>query len=294
MENDSAPPDSPKQNTSPAARDPLIRYSVFAALGCAGVCMIFTILYVFSYSLDSTLSFERHFDSYLASANSGNLSTVLGLHMAQNRMFLQSCGMVAGIFFAFLGLALFLVGIQGTTDATGEIRDYSTNVRRLAPGGIILLASMIFVGVSAMHPIDLQLSPTGIPTAAPTAAVEPPAAQPAAPAATQPAAAQPATTQPATQSQAAPAPQTVPQTAPAQQPTTTTAHLTPQSAPMSAPLSATHPMLQLPAPQQSTQQPATTPAQIPAQRPVSRPVLVPVNQPAPAPNRVPPVHHFQP
>ena len=286
MENDPAPPESPKQNTSPAARDPLIRYSVFAALGCAGVCMIFTILYVFSYSLDSTLSFERHFDSYLASANSGNLSTVLGLHMAQNRMFLQSCGMVAGIFFAFLGLALFLVGIQGTADATGEIRDYSTNIKRLAPGGIILLASMIFVGVSAMHPIDLQLTPAGITSTAPTAAVEP-APQPAAPAATQPAAAQPATTQPATQSQVAPAPQTVPQTAPTQQPPTTTAHLTPQSAPMSAPLSATHPTLQLPT-QQSTPQPAT----IPAQRPASRPVLVPVNQSAAA--HLPPVHHFQP
>ena len=289
MENDSAIPDSPKQ-TTPAARDPLIRYSVFAALGCAGVCMIFTILYVFSYSLDSTLSFERHFDSYLASANSGNLSTVLGLHMAQNRMFLQSCGMVAGIFFAFLGLALFLVGIQGTADATGQVRDYSTNIKRLAPGGIILLASMIFVGVSAMHPIDLQLSPAGTPaTAAPTAAVDPPAAQPAAPAAAQPSA-QPAITQPATQSQAAPAPQT----APTQQQTTTTAHLTPQyapqPAPMSAPLSATHPTLQLP-----TQQPATIPAQTPAQHPASRPALVPVNQSVAAtPNRVPPTHHFQP
>lgn len=268
MENDSATPDSPKQ-TTPSARDPLIRYSVFVALGCAGLCMVFTILYVFSYSLDSTLSFERHFDSYVASANSGNLSTVLGLHMAQNRMFLQSCGMVAGIFFAFLGLALFLVGIQGTTDATGEVRDYSTNVKRLAPGGIILLASMIFVGVSAMHPIDVQLSPAGTPaTAAPTAAVEPPATEPA-PAAAQPSA-QPATTQPATQSQAAPASQPATQAAPTQQPPATTAHLTPQSAPV------------------STMQPAT----ILVQRRAPRPALVPANQTAAA--RVPPTHHFQP
>jgi hypothetical protein len=273
MENDSATPDSPKQ-TTPSARDPLIRYSVFVALGCAGLCMVFTILYVFSYSLDSTLSFERHFDSYVASANSGNLSTVLGLHMAQNRMFLQSCGMVAGIFFAFLGLALFLVGIQGTTDATGEVRDYSTNVKRLAPGGIILLASMIFVGVSAMHPIDVQLSPAGTPaTAAPTAAVEPPATEPA-PAVVQPSAAQPsaqpATTQPATQSQAAPASQPATQAAPTQQPPATTAHLTPQSAPV------------------STMQPAT----ILVQRRAPRPALVPPNQTAAA--HVPPTHHFQP
>ena len=63
METDVTSPDPPKQSPPVQTRDPLIRYSVFAALGCAGVCMIFTILYVFSYSLDSTLSFERHFDS---------------------------------------------------------------------------------------------------------------------------------------------------------------------------------------------------------------------------------------
>ena len=162
MDIDAEAPDTPKRTPTAPLRDPLIRYSVFAALACAGVCMLFTIIYVFSYSLDSTLSFERHFDSYISPANAANLPTVLGLHNAQNRMFLQSCGMVAGIFFAFLGLALFLVGIQGTVDANGEVRDYSTNVKRLAPGGVIMLASMIFVGVSAMHPHRLRPRPLSL------------------------------------------------------------------------------------------------------------------------------------
>src|SRR6202044_2767807 len=222
-------------------RHPLIRYSVFAALGCAALCMVFTILYIFSYSLDSTLSFERHFDSYLAAGNAANLPTVLGLHMAQNRMFLQSCGMVAGIFFAFVGLALFLVGIQGTFDANGQVRDYSGSARRLAPGGIILLASMIFVGVSAMHPVDFVLGPV-TPAAtilAPTAATVPQVAAPVAP------------------TQSAPATQT---TAPAPPP------LPPQSAQIPTqpgqttllprPLTATQPAGQSPIP-------ATAPAQHP-------------------------------
>jgi len=109
MENDSTSPDSPKPSAPAQTRDPLIRYSVFAALGCAGVCMLCTILYVFSYSLDSTLSFERHFDSYLATGNTANLSTVLGLHMAQNRMFLQSCGMVAGIFVLIVIVPIYVL-----------------------------------------------------------------------------------------------------------------------------------------------------------------------------------------
>ena len=282
MENDSAVPDASKQNLPAQTRDPLIRYSVFAALGCAGVCMIFTILYVFSYSLDSTLSFERHFDSYLASGNASNLSTVLGLHMAQNRMFLQSCGMVAGIFFAFLGLALFLVGIQGSIDATGKVTDYSNSMKRLAPGGVILLASMIFVGVSAMHPIDLKISPWSNGVSPASAAIQPaaqpapqPAPQPAAQPASQPVA-QPAQ-QPITQSQLQPAP------APA-----AAAHLAPQSAQVTPPTP--------PAPSvQTAPPPAPQPAVQQAPRPAPRPVVVPVNQSSVVtPFRVPPIHRFQP
>ena len=273
MENDSTSPDSPKPSAPAQTRDPLIRYSVFAALGCAGVCMLCTILYVFSYSLDSTLSFERHFDSYLATGNTANLSTVLGLHMAQNRMFLQSCGMVAGIFFAFLGLALFLVGIQGTVDATGELKDYSSSVRRLAPGGVILLASMIFVGVSAMHPIEFKLSPIALPATilAPTAVAAPPTAAPteSAPATTQ--TISPAATQPATQSQLQPTPPPA---------ATPPARLTPQSA-------------QLPATASQPTTPAPQPASS-AHHPAARPALVPVNQNAAAQQHTPSQHRFQP
>jgi hypothetical protein len=274
MENDPASPDSPKPSAPAQTRDPLIRYSVFVALGCAGVCMICTILYVFSYSLDSTLSFERHFDSYLATGNTANLSTVLGLHMAQNRMFLQSCGMVAGIFFAFLGLALFLVGIQGTVDATGEIKDYSASAKRLAPGGVILLASMIFVGVSAMHPIDFKLGPIVPATIiAPTAAADPlPAPAISTPATPRPIS--PALTQPSTQSEVQPTPPL------------TAAHLAPQSATRSA--------LQTPFTSQPAS-PTTTPALAPAPHPAARPALVSVNQnSAPTTPHPPPQHRFQP
>jgi hypothetical protein len=264
MEIDSVLSDTPKR-TGPAQppRDPLIRYSVFAALGCAGVCMVFALLYIFSYSLDSTLSFERHFDAYLTSGNTGNLSTVLGLHMAQNRMFLQSCGMVAGIFFAFLGLALFLVGIQGSTDATGQIRDHAASLKRLIPGGVILLFSMVFVGVSAMHSVDFTAVPTGAtaPATTPIATAAPPALTPP-------------TDPPATQSNTAPTLQPAPQTSLTPSPATpapaTSAQTTPQPV---APQPAQHPTATI-------------------QQPTPHPTLASVNRPTPA--HLPAVHRFQP
>ena len=283
MDNDSATPDLPKPTPPAQTRDPLIRYSVFAALGCAGVCMIFTILYVFSYSLDSTLSFERHFDSYLAAGNTANLPTVLGLHMAQNRMFLQSCGMVAGIFFAFLGLALFLVGIQGTIDATGKVTDYSTSAKRLAPGGVILLASMIFVGVSAMHPIDFVLGPVVPATVVAPTVVTAPAAPTVTAPTTQPTTT-PATTAPSTQSEVQPTPEPA---------TPQAAHLTPQSAQIPTQAPTTLQPTPLTTTQPATTTPAqTTPATAPAQRPATRLALV-NNQKPPTP-QPPPQHRFQP
>ena len=256
MDIDGTSPDPPEQIPSAPPRDTLIRYSVFATLGCAALCMVFIILYIFSYSLDSTLSFERHFDSY-ASGNTANLPTLLGFHMAQNRVFQQSCGMVAGLFFAFVGLALFLVGIQGTLDANGQIRDYAGSVKRLIPGGIILIASMIFVGASAMHPVDFVFGPT------------PPTATMAEPSGTtvQPTPA-PAANTPPTQSQAQPAPAVAPP-----------ARLVPQSS--------------TPAP--TTTQP-TTPAAlhpIPALAPAPR-RPAPVKQAAAATTPPPPQHRFQP
>ncbi|MGC9199956.1 MAG: hypothetical protein ACP5E5_13640 [Acidobacteriaceae bacterium] len=182
MENDAAADETPKPVTPPqAGRDPLIRYSVYAALGCAGVCVLFAILYIFGYSLNATLSFERHFNDYLSTTQTGNLSTVLGLHMAQNRMFLQSCGIIVGIFFASVGMALFLVGIHGSFDAQGQICDTATSLQRLAPGAIILLVSMIFVGVTAMHPIELTPAQIGnLPTPAAAPSTASPAPQPSA------------------------------------------------------------------------------------------------------------------
>ncbi len=283
MENDASPEETPKQATPPqVSRDPLIRYSVYAALGCAGVCVLFAIVYIFGYSLNATLSFERHFNAYLSTTQTGNLSTVLGLHMAQNRMFLQSCGIIAGIFFASVGMALFLVGIHGSFDAHGQIRDAAAAIQRLAPGAIILLVSMIFVGVAVMRPIEILPAQVGnIPAAAQS------------------------TTSPASQPTADPAPfpQTTPRriqtfAAPRSQPASpVTSSPAPQPAarqsitdpaPRSSSTSAASPALRQAPPTASVQ---PWPAAGAPQNPPSLPSVVAARQSS---SLAPPSHHFVP
>ncbi|MFP5267542.1 MAG: hypothetical protein ACLGQU_09275 [Acidobacteriota bacterium] len=286
MENDASSSEASQQaSPSPISRDPLIRYSVFAALGCAGVCVLFAIVYIFAYSLNATISFEHHFDAYLSTTRTGNLSTVLGLHMAQNRMFLQSCGIIAGIFFACVGMALFLVGIQGSMDDRGRFRDDGAGVQRLAPGAAILLVSMSFVGVAAMHPIELVParignSPTnGQPSASSASSASPPPLADPATAAPQPtpARAQALLVRPA--QPADPAATSRVQTAtrpPAANPAPSSSSGTAGSAPRSDP---------------PTPAMRAWPATATAQPPTSHPAVAATNQSSAPPS---PQHHFVP
>ena len=282
MENDPAPEETPQQVRLPqTSRDPLIRYSVFAALGCAGVCILFAIIYIFGYSLSATLSFEHHFNDYLSTSHTANLSTVLGLHMAQNRMFLQSCGIIAGIFFACIGLALFLVGFHGSIDAQGRMRDGAAGIQRLAPGAIVLLIAMIFVGVAAMHPIDLVPTPVGsAPTATPSHA-DPPASPSADPAPL------PLARPRQTQALATPAsPSASPLISSRPQPSVRQQAVDPAPRPSSpsAASPAAHPTPAAPTPQ-------AWPATATAQHPAPRPAAATAGQDPPS---IPPLHPFVP
>ena len=161
----SAHPPAP-QLAPKVVHDPLIRYGFYAALFLAVICLAFTLYYINHYSDDTTNSFERHIPIYLCAKDPNNLIAILGARTAQNKTLLQSCGVVAGIAFGFLGFALFLLGIKGTSDGAGGIEHFSFNFKRLAPGSLILLAAMALVGVSANHSIELNIGPEGARTGA--------------------------------------------------------------------------------------------------------------------------------
>jgi len=171
----SLPESSNPELAPPVVRDPLVHYGFYAALIFAGICLAFTVFYISSYSKDTTVSFENHIQAFLDSSDTNNLVAVLGARTAQNKTLLQSCGVVAGISFGFLGFALFLLGVKGTVDGGGGLAQYSFTFKRLAPGSLILLAAMALVGISAVHAIELDIGPSGSRTGAVRSMVPPPA-----------------------------------------------------------------------------------------------------------------------
>lgn len=87
-------------------------------------------------------------------------------HMFTSKVMLQSCGIVAGIAFGFLGFCLFLMGIEGQIDATVEQpAGTKINVTRLAPGAFILMLATILIGLCSTARIPVKLDTHSTPRA---------------------------------------------------------------------------------------------------------------------------------
>jgi hypothetical protein len=74
---------------------------------------------------------------------------LLNARLVMARIALLSCGLLAGLSFGFLGFSLFLIGVDGESDVSGEHSDYKITLSKVSPGIIVLLAATILIGVCA-------------------------------------------------------------------------------------------------------------------------------------------------
>ncbi|SNT40264.1 hypothetical protein SAMN05421770_11178 [Granulicella rosea] len=164
---------APQESAPHEVQTPLIKWGFFAGLGLATLCLVFTIAYISYYSFYTSDSFQKNVPAYLAARNVNNVVAVLMARTAQNKTLLQSCGVVAGIAFGFLGFSLFLLGVQGEVDVDGTFKSQKVSFKKLAPGALIMLASITLVGFSSMHEIALTLGGTNAATGNKVKAAEP-------------------------------------------------------------------------------------------------------------------------
>lgn len=89
---------------------------------------------------------------------------------------LQSCGIMAGAAFGFLGFALFLLGAKGDMDASFKDSSHQVQLSRMAPGSFVILIAAILVGICSLNKVDLAFNPdtTETKTVTPGAAVSAP------------------------------------------------------------------------------------------------------------------------
>jgi hypothetical protein len=81
---------------------------------------------------------------------------ILFTHMAVWRFALQACGVMAGVVFGFIGLALFLLGIKGNISGEGRFTKYSLQINHLAPGTFVILIAAVLVAVCTTYRVDID------------------------------------------------------------------------------------------------------------------------------------------
>jgi hypothetical protein len=139
----------------------LLRVGFFTGLFFAFLCLAFCVWYLVGYQAEAgsmvKLVSESAKDPSLSEQQLWLLQNGLTVHMFTSRVLLQSCGVVAGIAFGFLGFSLFLLGLEGQTDvAVEDPRGLKVNIAKLAPGALILLVAAVLVGVCSTTRIPVS------------------------------------------------------------------------------------------------------------------------------------------
>lgn len=139
-----------------------LRVGFYAGVLLAFACLLLCLRYFFLYESHTnaviTLALEASNRGGLTDTQQWATQLVLEAHMYTARVLLLSCGVLAGTGFGFLGFALFLIGIDGSVDATatgpGGIKLTATHV---APGAFVLLCSAVLIGVCASVEVPVRL-----------------------------------------------------------------------------------------------------------------------------------------
>jgi hypothetical protein len=132
----------------------LINLAFIVGILMAIVCLIIAATYLLRYLAYATGALEA------INASQGR-PEMLMLHMYMSRVLLQSCGLAVGMAFGFLGFSLFLLGVNGSIDASATSGGgLGLQVARLSPGAFVMLCSAILVGICATRDIPASIGAT--------------------------------------------------------------------------------------------------------------------------------------
>ena len=131
-----------------------------AGLTLAGSCLAAGAFYLYTFLNYSALALPRLFE---ASPRPDILDMAINAQLVIARLALLSCGVFVGMAFGFMGFALFLVGLQGEMDVSGQYESYNVKIARLSPGVFVILCSAILIGICATHKTSFDYTRGGTP-----------------------------------------------------------------------------------------------------------------------------------
>lgn len=155
----------------------ILLYSFVAAVVLAIGGFIAVTAYLFGYLNHAVEAFNSTAIAQLDSLHSDSLRPILATRSGMWKFILQSCGIMCGAAFGFLGFALFLLGAKGEMDANFDDSLHKVQITRMAPGAFVILIAAILIGLCAVKRVDIEFPGTTTVTTRTTAT---PAGAPAA------------------------------------------------------------------------------------------------------------------
>ena len=144
--------------TDTLARHILLYSFVAAVLLAIGGFVVVTI-YLFRYLNHAFTAFDLASMKELASLDPTRMQPILLARAGLWKFILQSCGIIAGVAFGFLGFGLFLLGAKGDMDAAFDDSQHKVQLSRMAPGSFVILIAAVLIGICAIHKVDLSFTP---------------------------------------------------------------------------------------------------------------------------------------
>jgi hypothetical protein len=154
--------------TSPASRSKdstdtltshILLFSFVAAVLLAIGGFVVVAVYLFQYLHHAFQAFDKDSIAQMSGIDISELQTILLARAGLWKFILQSCGIIAGVAFGFLGFGLFLLGAKGDMDASFADSQHKVQLSRMAPGSFVILIAAGLIGVCSIHKVELKYDP---------------------------------------------------------------------------------------------------------------------------------------
>jgi hypothetical protein len=134
--------------------------SFIAAVLLAVGGFVVVAVYLFQYLHHSFATFDTDSMNQLSKMDFDTMQSILLARAGLWKFILQSCGIMAGVAFGFLGFALFLLGVKGDMDAAYDDSRHKVQLTRLAPGSFVMLIAAVLIGLCCLFKVELKFNPT--------------------------------------------------------------------------------------------------------------------------------------
>jgi len=137
----------------------VLLYSFAAAVLLAIGGFVVVAVYLFRYLNHAFSAFDTNSMTQLSGMDPGRMQTILLARAGLWKFILQSCGIISGVAFGFLGFGLFLLGAKGDMDAAFDDSQHKVQLSRMAPGSFVILIAAILIGICSTKKVELSFDP---------------------------------------------------------------------------------------------------------------------------------------